>query len=211
MQHRPELNIRTTDRPPHPLPIGACNQTFPSLQTASKKPRKTPADKAVGAARGRGKANGVAQHNGDSLEPITLFEVVKLGKSAMQVGPARACQMSNSSGELTWTVLSVCFIHLFSRCVCVCVCLVGGGRVDRVVQAGPRLGPAGSHQLFYPVLRVQRYDRRTAPYLGVWEVRIAGFVFHRKTLLPPFARHGQDRDVPQHAERRDHSQDDGGV
>uniref|UniRef100_A0A3Q2Y4V0 Cohesin subunit SA n=1 Tax=Hippocampus comes TaxID=109280 RepID=A0A3Q2Y4V0_HIPCM len=56
----------------------------PGKQTASKKPRKTPADKAVGVSRGRGKANGVAQHNGDSSEPITLFEVVKLGKSAMQ-------------------------------------------------------------------------------------------------------------------------------
>ncbi|CAM9222717.1 unnamed protein product, partial [Lampetra planeri] len=31
-----------------------------------------------------GKANGVAQHNGDSGDPVTLFEVVKLGKSAMQ-------------------------------------------------------------------------------------------------------------------------------
>lgn len=57
--------------------------------------------------------------------------------------------------------------------------------MDRVVQAGPRLGPAGSHQLFYPVLRVQRYDRRTAPYLGVWEVRIAGFVFHRRPFFRP--------------------------
>ncbi|XP_034431434.1 cohesin subunit SA-1a [Hippoglossus hippoglossus] len=52
--------------------------------TSNKKPRKTPADKTVGPARGRGKANGVAQHNGDSGDPITLFEVVKLGKSAMQ-------------------------------------------------------------------------------------------------------------------------------
>uniref|UniRef100_A0AAX7V1L5 Cohesin subunit SA n=1 Tax=Astatotilapia calliptera TaxID=8154 RepID=A0AAX7V1L5_ASTCA len=31
-----------------------------------------------------GKANGVAQHNGDGGDPVTLFEVVKLGKSAMQ-------------------------------------------------------------------------------------------------------------------------------
>lgn len=36
-------------------------------------------------ARGRGKANGVAQQNGNGGEPVTLFEVVKLGKSAMQV------------------------------------------------------------------------------------------------------------------------------
>uniref|UniRef100_A0A8D3DY35 Cohesin subunit SA n=1 Tax=Scophthalmus maximus TaxID=52904 RepID=A0A8D3DY35_SCOMX len=57
---------------------------FPSPQTSNKKPRKTPADKAVGPARGRGKANGVAQHNGDGGDPVTLFEVVKLGKSAMQ-------------------------------------------------------------------------------------------------------------------------------
>ncbi|KAK2826497.1 hypothetical protein Q5P01_020711 [Channa striata] len=54
------------------------------LPTTNKKPRKSPADKTVGIARGRGKANGVAQHNGDGGDPVTLFEVVKLGKSAMQ-------------------------------------------------------------------------------------------------------------------------------
>ncbi|XP_069008755.1 cohesin subunit SA-1a [Embiotoca jacksoni] len=53
-------------------------------QSANKKPRKSPTDKTVGVARGRGKANGVAQHNGDGGDPVTLFEVVKLGKSAMQ-------------------------------------------------------------------------------------------------------------------------------
>ncbi|KAG7510786.1 cohesin subunit SA-1 [Solea senegalensis] len=53
-------------------------------QSANKKPRKSPADKAGTLARGRGKANGVAQHNGDGGDPVTLFEVVKLGKSAMQ-------------------------------------------------------------------------------------------------------------------------------
>ncbi|XP_030211654.1 cohesin subunit SA-1a isoform X2 [Gadus morhua] len=53
-------------------------------QSATKKPRKSPTDKAVGVTRGRGKANGVAVHNGEGGEPVTLFEVVKLGKSAMQ-------------------------------------------------------------------------------------------------------------------------------
>ncbi|XP_030574534.1 cohesin subunit SA-1a isoform X1 [Archocentrus centrarchus] len=52
--------------------------------TSNKKPRKSPTDKTMGVARGRGKANGVAQHNGDGGDPVTLFEVVKLGKSAMQ-------------------------------------------------------------------------------------------------------------------------------
>uniref|UniRef100_A0A671WRF7 Cohesin subunit SA n=1 Tax=Sparus aurata TaxID=8175 RepID=A0A671WRF7_SPAAU len=56
----------------------------PGKQASNKKPRKSPMDKAVGVARGRGKANGVAQHNGDGGDPVTLFEVVKLGKSAMQ-------------------------------------------------------------------------------------------------------------------------------
>ncbi|XP_053191042.1 cohesin subunit SA-1a [Scomber japonicus] len=58
----------------------------PGKQTpaANKKPRKSPTDKAVGVPRGRGKANGVAQHNGDGGDPVTLFEVVKQGKSAMQ-------------------------------------------------------------------------------------------------------------------------------
>ncbi|KAG9343526.1 hypothetical protein JZ751_013692 [Albula glossodonta] len=51
--------------------------------TANKKPRKTPAEKTqMGPPRGR-KANGVPQQNGEG-EPVTLFEVVKLGKSAMQ-------------------------------------------------------------------------------------------------------------------------------
>lgn len=60
-------------------------------QSANKKPRKSPTDKPVSVARGRGKANGVAQHNGDGGDPVTLFEVVKSGKSAMQVrvGEAR--------------------------------------------------------------------------------------------------------------------------
>uniref|UniRef100_A0A8C3U340 Cohesin subunit SA n=1 Tax=Catharus ustulatus TaxID=91951 RepID=A0A8C3U340_CATUS len=55
--------------------------------SATKKPRKSPADKgrsdagARGASRGR--ANGHPQQNGEG-DPVTLFEVVKLGKSAMQ-------------------------------------------------------------------------------------------------------------------------------
>ncbi|XP_061750131.1 cohesin subunit SA-1a [Nerophis ophidion] len=51
---------------------------------ANKKPRKTPAEKGMGGGRGRGKANGIAPYNGEGMDPITLFEVVKLGKSAMQ-------------------------------------------------------------------------------------------------------------------------------
>lgn len=57
-----------------------------SPKASNKKPRKSPADKPIGVARGRGKANGVAQHNGNDGDPVTLFEVVKVGKSAMQVG-----------------------------------------------------------------------------------------------------------------------------
>uniref|UniRef100_A0A3Q3JA81 Cohesin subunit SA n=1 Tax=Monopterus albus TaxID=43700 RepID=A0A3Q3JA81_MONAL len=52
--------------------------------TTNKKPRRSPTDKTLSVPRGRGKANGVAQHNGDGGDPVTLFEVVKLGKSAMQ-------------------------------------------------------------------------------------------------------------------------------
>lgn len=58
---------------------------FCSLKTSNKKPRKSPTDKTLSMTRGRGKANGVAQQNGNGGEPVTLFEVVKLGKSAMQV------------------------------------------------------------------------------------------------------------------------------
>lgn len=49
----------------------------------NKKPRKTPSEKAsMGVARGR-KANGMSQQNGEG-DPVTLFDVVKQGKSAMQ-------------------------------------------------------------------------------------------------------------------------------
>uniref|UniRef100_A0A669PQA6 Cohesin subunit SA n=1 Tax=Phasianus colchicus TaxID=9054 RepID=A0A669PQA6_PHACC len=56
-------------------------------QSATKKPRKSPGDKgrSESGARGasRGRANGHPQQNGEG-DPVTLFEVVKLGKSAMQ-------------------------------------------------------------------------------------------------------------------------------
>ncbi|KAK2900998.1 hypothetical protein Q8A67_009113 [Cirrhinus molitorella] len=49
----------------------------------NKKPRKSPLEKGpMGVQRGR-KANGMAQQNGEG-DPVTLFEVVKQGKSAMQ-------------------------------------------------------------------------------------------------------------------------------
>uniref|UniRef100_A0A8C2U6M9 Cohesin subunit SA n=1 Tax=Coturnix japonica TaxID=93934 RepID=A0A8C2U6M9_COTJA len=55
--------------------------------SATKKPRKSPGDKgrSESGARGasRGRANGHPQQNGEG-DPVTLFEVVKLGKSAMQ-------------------------------------------------------------------------------------------------------------------------------
>lgn len=51
-------------------------------------------------ARGRGKANGVAQHNGDGGDPVTLFEVVKLGKSAMQVSKHRFDFISTSLNKI---------------------------------------------------------------------------------------------------------------
>uniref|UniRef100_A0A674C9G5 Cohesin subunit SA n=2 Tax=Salmoninae TaxID=504568 RepID=A0A674C9G5_SALTR len=50
---------------------------------ANKKPRKSPAEKATGGAKGR-KANGIPQTNGEGGDPVTLFEVVRMGKSAMQ-------------------------------------------------------------------------------------------------------------------------------
>uniref|UniRef100_A0A3B4BAZ0 Cohesin subunit SA n=1 Tax=Periophthalmus magnuspinnatus TaxID=409849 RepID=A0A3B4BAZ0_9GOBI len=56
----------------------------PGKQVSNKKPRRSPTDKTMSMSRGRGKANGVAQHNGDNADPVTLFEVVKVGKSAMQ-------------------------------------------------------------------------------------------------------------------------------
>lgn len=57
-------------------------------QSANKKPRKAPGEKFRSEpgirGAGRGRANGHPQQNGEG-DPVTLFEVVKLGKSAMQV------------------------------------------------------------------------------------------------------------------------------
>uniref|UniRef100_A0AAR2L6E5 Cohesin subunit SA n=1 Tax=Pygocentrus nattereri TaxID=42514 RepID=A0AAR2L6E5_PYGNA len=47
-------------------------------QATNKKARKSPVDK------GGRRPNGMAQQNGEGGDPTTLFEVVKLGKSAMQ-------------------------------------------------------------------------------------------------------------------------------
>ncbi|KAK2090367.1 Cohesin subunit SA-1, partial [Saguinus oedipus] len=56
--------------------------------STNKKPRKSPGEKSRIEAgirgAGRGRANGHPQQNGEG-EPVTLFEVVKLGKSAMQI------------------------------------------------------------------------------------------------------------------------------
>ncbi|XP_020643007.1 cohesin subunit SA-1 isoform X2 [Pogona vitticeps] len=57
------------------------------VASANKKPRKTPAEKFRSESgirgAGRGRANGHPQQNGEG-GPFTLFEVVKMGKSAMQ-------------------------------------------------------------------------------------------------------------------------------
>uniref|UniRef100_A0A452QWC1 STAG1 cohesin complex component n=1 Tax=Ursus americanus TaxID=9643 RepID=A0A452QWC1_URSAM len=54
--------------------------------STNKKPRKSPGEKsrieATVRGTGRGRANGHPQQNGEG-EPVTLFEVVKLGKSAI--------------------------------------------------------------------------------------------------------------------------------
>lgn len=59
-----------------------------SLQQAAKRGKKALGDKAKGGGAGRvpglGWVNGHHQENG--MENMTLFEVVKMGKSATQVG-----------------------------------------------------------------------------------------------------------------------------
>lgn len=58
------------------------NHSFWSVcfcQVANKKARRSPVDK------GGRRPNGVAHQNGEGADPSTLFEVVKQGKSAMQV------------------------------------------------------------------------------------------------------------------------------
>lgn len=63
-------------------------------QQAPRRGKKAPGDKAKGGGDGRGSGwvNGHHQENG--MENMTLFEVVKAGKSATQVGtvPSRALE-----------------------------------------------------------------------------------------------------------------------
>lgn len=54
-------------------------------QVANKKARRSPVDK------GGRRPNGVAHQNGEGPDPSTLFEVVKQGKSAMQVKCLSIC------------------------------------------------------------------------------------------------------------------------
>lgn len=96
-------------------------------QAASKKARKSPVDK------GGRRPNGMAQQNGDGGDPTTLFEVVKLGKSAMQVKPAQICSLCkavfiNFTELIEWVCdFSIKSNHSFiyflltglKRCVCV--------------------------------------------------------------------------------------------
>lgn len=53
-----------------------------------KKGKKAPGEKGKGGGKGAGRLNGHHQENG--MENIMLFEVVKLGKSAMQVSVSTA-------------------------------------------------------------------------------------------------------------------------
>lgn len=72
-----------------------------------KKGKKAPGEKGKGGGKGAGRLNGHHQENG--MENIMLFEVVKLGKSAMQV--------SVNTAELSkfkiWKFLLVLSIFLF--------------------------------------------------------------------------------------------------
>nr|KAF6421294.1 stromal antigen 1 [Molossus molossus] len=81
--------------------------------STNKKPRKSPGEKSRIEAgirgTGRGRANGHPQQNGEG-EPVTLFEVVKLGKSAMQNLGGVCIQWVEGEGE--WS--STYFIETFS-------------------------------------------------------------------------------------------------
>ena len=87
----------------------AFNLTFPHLfiQSTNKKPRKSPGEKSRIEAgvrgTGRGRANRHPQQNGEG-EPVTLFEVVKLGKSAMQVNFKCFHLINKEIQSITWNL-----------------------------------------------------------------------------------------------------------
>lgn len=84
------------------------------MQSAIKKPRKTPGERSRGepGARGRGRANGHPQQNGEG-DPVTLFEVVKMGKSAMQVIAAHKMAV-----HVVFSFLHLAFQHfLHTHCL----------------------------------------------------------------------------------------------
>ncbi|KAL7990759.1 hypothetical protein Chor_014189 [Crotalus horridus] len=69
------------------MPMRFSSSKNVGVASANKKPRKTPGEKFRSETgirgTGRGRANGHPQQNGEG-DPITLFDVVKMGKSAMQ-------------------------------------------------------------------------------------------------------------------------------
>lgn len=59
------------------------------IMLQAKKGKKGPGEKGKGAGKGAGRMNGHHQENG--MENVMLFEVVRLGKSAMQVSKHMTC------------------------------------------------------------------------------------------------------------------------
>lgn len=91
------------------------------IQSTNKKPRKSPGEKSRIEAgvrgTGRGRANGHPQQNGEG-EPVTLFEVVKLGKSAMQVNFKCFNFIYKPIQSLTYVEPISVWHFIYSHCLC---------------------------------------------------------------------------------------------
>lgn len=112
-----------------------------SPQQATRKGKKALGDKAKGGGAGRvpglGRVNGRHQENG--MENMTLFEMVKLGKSATQVG----------THYLDEEIISCCLLLIVIVMFYFSVCCWW---LDRGIQTWPGRCPLGLDQLLYSVL-----------------------------------------------------------
>lgn len=160
-------------------------------------------DKAKGGGAGRGagigRVNGHHQENG--VENMTLFEVVKLGKSATQVC---TCKLD---GEIMSSFLLLSMTIMFPFSVC-CWWLDWG------LQTGPGHCTLGLNQLLYPVLWLQRYISEQLNMslkfdaMKTWE-NIASAVWLNYLIFQH--RRREWRDVPAYAKLWNNPKNDRGV